>query len=233
MKQVIAAILLCITTKGVASPYDHLIDSAARRHGIDPVVMRAIVQKETGKTPWTFNCDGEGFYFNQKNQAVWALWQITRNPWMVKIVPKKGQTIRQFFPTPSAAKSFLLSYQQSQTKVGLKPVTLRQDDNKSVSRGEARIRQLWVVNTDIGIAQVNYRFHGATRARVQQWFEPAYNLDYAASLVAKHKKQGKTDLQAAGDYHSKTPKVRSIYMKDLLPIYQREKARAITTFAIN
>ncbi len=233
MIRLFAALLFLFSVQVGASPYDPLIDSAARRHGIDPIVMRAIVQKETGKTPWTFNCDGEGFYFNQKNQAVWALWQISKNPWMVKIVPAKGETVRQFFHTSGAAKAFLSSYLQSQINVGARPVTLRHDDKKTVNRGEARIRQLWVVNTDIGIAQVNYRFHGVSRARVQQWFEPSYNLDYAASLVAKHKQQGKSDLQAAGDYHSKTPGVRSVYMKALLPIYQREKARAITTLATN
>lgn len=222
----IAAISILFMQTVWASQYDSLIDAAARSKGIDPIVMRAIAQKESGKHPWTFNCDGEGFYFQTKNQAVWALWQISKNPWMAKVIPLKGEPVRQFFPSRNAAVAFINSYRSAQIRAGLQPINVRTDNLKALKAGQGRVRQLWVVNTDIGIAQVNYRFHGVSKARVQQWFDPAYNLSYAASEVARHKRAGKSDIEAAGDYHSKTPAVRSIYMKALLPIYQREKARA-------
>lgn len=230
MRAVILVALL-VAQSSWASQYDYLIDAAARSKGIDPFVMRAIAQKESGKHPWTFNCDGEGFYFQTKDQAVWALWQISKNPWMAKIVPQNGETVRQFFSTKHAADRFIESYITAQLRVGLNPISVRGDKLKELDKGQGRVRQLWVVNTDIGIAQVNYRFHGISKARVQQWFDPAYNLNYAASEVARHKRAGKSDLEAAGDYHSKTPAVRSIYLKALLPIYQREKARAIPALA--
>lgn len=223
--------LIFVSAPLLAHPYDSLIDSAARRHGIDPIVMRSVVQKETSKKPWAFNCDGEGFFFDTKERAIIALWQISRNPWLVKIGISQKETLRQFFPSEAQARSFLSAYQKAQYRVGKAAAVLTSDSGKSVSVGQARIRQLWVVNTDIGIAQVNYRFHGVTRARVQQWFDPAYNLDYAASLIASHKKGGRSDLDAAADYHSKTASVRAIYMKKLLPIYQSEKARAVTSLA--
>ncbi|MEX6780145.1 hypothetical protein [Pseudomonas aeruginosa] len=229
----LAIIAILFAHSAFGSQYDTLIDSAARSKGIDPIVMRAIAQKESGKHPWTFNCDGEGFYFKTKNQAVWALWQISKNPWMAKVIPVKGEPVRQFFPTRQAASAFMDSYKSAQIRAGLLPITVRSDNLKELKSGQGRIRQLWVVNTDIGIAQVNYRFHGVSKARVQQWFDPAYNLNYAASEVARHKRSGKSDLEAAGDYHSKTPSIRSIYMKALLPIYQREKARAFPALANN
>ncbi|MFL1449112.1 hypothetical protein ACI77O_12025 [Pseudomonas tritici] len=216
----------------LANPYDRLIDAAAIRHGVDPIVLRAVVQKETRKQPWAFNCDGEGFYFDTKDQAILGLWQMSRNPWMVKIVPAKGETVRNFYPTEQRARAYLDAYRAAQNRIGSSPVLLRSDDEKSLDRGQARIRQMWMVNTDIGIGQVNYRFHGIDRARVQQWFDPAYNLDYAASLIATHKQKGRSDLEAAGDYHSKTPSVRAIYMKALLPIYKKEKASALPAIAI-
>jgi len=37
-------------------------------------VFRAMVQKESRKQPWVFNVDGEGFWFQTKDQAVNALW---------------------------------------------------------------------------------------------------------------------------------------------------------------
>lgn len=225
--------LALVASPAFASPYDSMIDAAARRHGVDPIVMRSVVQKETQGRPWAFNCDGEGFYFESQERAILALWQISRNAWLVKIGVSKGETLRQFFPSEAHARAFLSAYRAAQRRVGTNSVFLRTDDGKSVSVGEARIRQLWVVNTDIGIAQVNYRFHGVSRARVQQWFDPAYNLDYAASLIASHKRAGRSDIDAAGDYHSKTPSARAAYMKKLIPIYQREKARAISAFASN
>ena len=219
------------STSLMAHPYDQLIDAAARSEGVDTLVMRSVVQKETEKQPWSFNCDGEGFVFGSKNTAISALWQISKNPWMVKIVDPENGVIRQFFQTPNSAQAFLNAYRAAQQRAGRTAAVLRTDSGKSVGQGEARLRQLWVINTDIGIAQVNYRFHGVTRARVQQWFGPQYNLKYAASLIAQHKRGGRTDLEAAGDYHSKTPSVRAVYMKHLRPIYEREKALALTVIA--
>ncbi len=230
IKRLLAGLAI-VTAQATAHPYDPLIDAAARRHGVDPIVMRSVVEKETQKKPWAFNCDGEGFYFDSKEQAVMALWQISHNPWIVKIGVSSDETLRQFFPTEAQARAFLNAYRAAQYRVGKPLANLRTDNGISVSTGQARVRQLWVVNTDIGIAQVNYRFHGVSRARVQQWFDPAYNLDYAASLIAKHKQNGRSDIEAAGDYHSKTPDVRAVYMKQLLPIYQREKARAVSAYA--
>jgi hypothetical protein len=225
--------LLFLALPADASPYDSKIDSAAYRHGIDPIVFRAVIQQETNKTPWTFNCDGEGFYFNSKQQAVMALWQINSNPWMVKILPTTGGIIRQFFPDTSHAQAFLRSYREGQKKIGMTQVNLLNDSGKAISKGEARIRTLWTFNTDIGIAQVNYRFHGVNRANVQKWFDPDFNLNYAASLIALHKRGGKSDLDAAGDYHSKTPSVRAKYLQSLMPIYKREKTNAFTPLANN
>lgn len=222
--------LIFISAPILAHPYDSLIDAAAYRRHIDPFVLRAVVQTETQKKPWAFNCDGEGFYFDSKDAAIMALWQISQNPWLVKIVVK-DEIIRQFFTSANRAESFLNAYRAAQRRMGRAAAIVRKDSGKSVNEGEARIRQLWVVNTDIGIAQVNYRFHGVSRARVQQWFDPQYNLDYAASLIAAHKKNGRSDLEAAGDYHSKTPRERGVYMKRLIPIYQSEKAHAVTSFA--
>lgn len=233
MIRLILSGLIFVSAPLFANPYDALIDSAARKNGIDPIVMRSVVQKETTKRPWAFNCDGEGFFFDTKERAIISLWQISQNPWLVKISTSNRKTLRQFFPNESEARAFLKTYRASQYQVGQSAVVLRTDSGKSVEVGEARVRQLWVVNTDIGIAQVNYRFHGVTRARVQQWFDPAYNLNYAASLIASHKKGGRSDLEAAADYHSKTPSVRAVYMKKLRPIYQSEKARAVTALANN
>ncbi len=221
-------VLALIATASSASPYDPLIDSAAKRHGIDPIILRAVAQQESGKNPWSFNADGEGFRFASRESAINALYAINTAPWMVKVKPFKGEgkVYRRFFRDQASAQQYLNRYLAEQRLHGKRSISQRTDDSKTLDHGQARVRRLWLLNTDIGIGQVSYRFHGQNRASVQQWFNPVVNLDYAASLIAKHKKEHGSDLEAVGIYHSKTPSIRAEYMKRFMPIYQKEISRA-------
>lgn len=231
MRQLFVAMLLAPAT-ALASPYDAMIDSAAYRHGVDPIVMRTLVAVETQKLPWSFNVDGEGFRFDSASVAIRALWQISHTNWMVKIRPTKGDTIRQLFPNQASARAYFDSYRRSVQGAPGAAVILRTDPEKSVGRGEARIRQLWMLNTDIGIAQINYRFHGRNVANVQKWFDPAFNLDYAASYLAKLKAKHGSDITAAGYYHSKNKKDRDIYMAKFMEAYRKEKSGGYSPIAV-
>jgi hypothetical protein len=223
----IRVLLICVIVPNQwvdASPYDAMIDQAASRKGVDRFVLRAIAQQESQKNPWTFNADGEGFQFETKEQAVAALWGISQSPWMTKIVPLEGQgqMLRRFFNSENAAQSFLQGYQRSMKQQSNAVPKQRTDQVKEVKFGEARVRKLWMYNTDIGIAQINYRFHSKNITSVQRWFDPAFNLDYAATLLAKHKAKFGNDLTAAGYYHSGTPEYRQAYMKAIIPLYRKE-----------
>lgn len=211
-----------------ASPYDPMIDSAAARHGVNRYVLRAITEQESQKNPWSFNADGEGFRFASKDQAVAALWAINQSPWMAKIVPTTGDgvMIRRFFTSQNAAQGFINGYQRSLSQQGKRPLMQRNDPGKEVDKGQTRVRMLWMYNTDIGIAQINYRFHARDIKSVQRWFDPAFNLEYAATLLAKHKAKYGDDLKAAGYYHSGTDEYRRAYMQAILPIYKKELANA-------
>ncbi|HGN1515758.1 MULTISPECIES: transglycosylase SLT domain-containing protein [Pseudomonas] len=229
MRGALFAITLSFASLAAADDfnYDPLIDSVALRYGADRIVFRALVQKESKKSPWVFNVDGEGFWFSTKDQAVNALWALTTAPWLVKIIPEKdAKPIRRFFPTERAAQSFASSYQQSRQMQGFRALQQRADDSKEVLDGQFRVRRIWLLNTDLGIAQISYRFHGKGKGSVQQWLDPAFNLSYAASHLAELKKQYGSDLQAVGYYHSKTKRYRDAYMAKFMPIYQKEKARA-------
>jgi hypothetical protein len=207
-----------------ASPYDPLIDRIAQQKGIDRFVLRAIATQESNKKPWTFNADGEGFHFKSKAQAVNALWSLTKAPWLVKIVPAEGgKTIRRFFSSSRSAAAFLNAYQRGRAASGKAMLTVRSDSGKEVEKGQARIRRVWLLNTDIGIAQINYRYHGQNKASVQRWFDPEFNLTYAAQHLVKMKRKCGSDLEAAGCYHSTTPSVRATYMKRFLKVYGNER----------
>lgn len=220
--------MLLTTSIASASVYDPLIDSAAKRHGVDPIVLRAIAQQESGKNPWSFNADGEGFKFQSRENAITALYAINSAPWMVKVLPHKGEgkVHRRFFRDSASAQQYLNGYLAVHGLKGYRAITQRTDDNKGLKYGQARVRRLWLLNTDIGIGQISYRFHGQNRASVQHWFNPAINLDYAASLIAKHKRSAGSDLEAVGNYHSKTPSLKAAYMERFMPVYRKEMARA-------
>lgn len=215
----------------VASPYDRLIDYAANQHGVDPIVLRTIAEQESRKNPWTFNADGEGFQFGDKDTAVRTLWALTKFPWMVKFVTNRKIMTRRFFSNQLEAQSFAETVRRSSSGNG-GAFILRTDDGKDVEPGQIRVRQLRLINTDIGIAQVNYRWHGQGIASVQQWFDPRFNLDYAANHLAELKRKYGSDLAAVGYYHSSTPVHRKRYLADFMPKYNTEKRNASVSLAI-
>tara|TARA_R110002124_G_scaffold128157_23_gene288791 strand:+ start:19443 stop:20138 length:696 start_codon:yes stop_codon:yes gene_type:complete len=206
-----------------ASSYDHLIDAAAQRHGLDRFVLRALINVETQGNPWSFNCDGEGFSFDSKQEALISLFQLSQNPWMVKVSTRSHQKIRHFFPNRNFAETYLNELVNNSSDPAIANIRILSDDEKAVHEGQARIRKLWMINTDIGIAQINYRYFGENRP-VQHWFDPAFNIDFAASLLAQHKQVTGDDIEAAGRYHSKTPSLRDLYLEKLIPAYNREIA---------
>ncbi len=218
-----------------ASPYDPLIDRSARRHGVDPLVLRTIAAQESRKQPWTFNADGEGFHFESKELAVNALWALTKRPWMAKVHPaNRSKPIRLFFASQQAAGAYVASFNKGRRSSGKSPVSLRTDKVKEVLKGQARVRRLWLFNTDIGIAQISYRFHGKNKASINQWFDPAFNLNYAAKHLAELKKKYGSDITAAGYYHSKTYSVRQKYLKGFRRNYEEERnAATSSTLASN
>lgn len=221
----VVLLLMAFSSGAFSSPYDPLIDYAARQHGIDSILLRAITAHESNKNPWTFNADGEPFKFQDKQTAVRVLWSLTKAPWMVKAITSNGEKSRRFFATESSALSYA-QYLRSTSNL-----SIRNDNNRELSKGEIRVRPLRLINTDIGIAQVNYRWNGQGIATVQTWFDPAYNLNFAARRLAELKKKHSNDLEAAGYYHSATPKARKRYLGYLIPKYNEEKRLASLSLA--
>ena len=232
MKLILALIAL-LPNLLYASPYDALIDQAAARYGVDPYVLRAVVQVETGKNPCSINIDGEGFKFNSAQQAYAKLYKVSHYPWMVKVQTLEGKVSREFFPNKTFAEAYLDGLVRHAKLLGKTAPKRRHDDEKGLNAGEARIRKLWALNTDIGIAQINYRFHGQNYGQVANWFNPKFNLNYAAWLIAKHKRKHRDDLVAASYYHSSTPRHRQTYLKKVVAAYQQEKLRGGYALAAN
>tara|TARA_R110000751_G_scaffold202804_3_gene307343 strand:- start:465 stop:1181 length:717 start_codon:yes stop_codon:yes gene_type:complete len=220
--RLIAVLLFLVIPKEVmGSDIDALISRAANSHGISIELLRAVVRTETHFMPWSFNTDGESFRFDSRSEAINALYQLALNPWMLKTKSKTNGIQRRFFNSEDSALEMLNGMNRSNS--ASKFVLI---DNSSLDNGEAVIRRLNVVSTDIGLVQVNYRFHGQNLP-VQLWFDPQFNLDYAASLLAKHRAKTGDDVKAAGLYHSGTPSVQERYLNDFIPNYEYEVANAL------
>lgn len=225
IRSIVAIVLALTTAYANCSPYDSMIDRAARNHGVDPILMRALAAHESNKNPWTFNADGEPFRFENKETAVNVLWSLTKAPWMVKAISPKGERFRRFFTSQGSANAYAMSVRDNNRLV------LRVDDSKVVNKGEVRVRALRLINTDIGIAQVNYRWNGQGIATVQTWFDPSYNLEFAATRIAELKQKHKNEIEAVGYYHSATPVYRKKYLEYFIPKYNEEKRLATVSMA--
>lgn len=72
-----------------------------------------------------------------------------------------------------------------------------------------------VNSIDVGCMQVNLRWHKDAFATLEEGFDPAANVDYAARLLRDLYSQSGDWVTAAGSYHSFTPQYRDIYIASL------------------
>lgn len=86
-------------------------------------------------------------------------------------------------------------------------------------------------NFDVGCFQLNYRWHGAAFASIEQMFDPQANADYAARFIADIYPETRDWSVAAGTYHSRT----AVHATRYRAIFDRHLAslgtRATTTLA--
>ena len=72
-----------------------------------------------------------------------------------------------------------------------------------------------VSSIDIGCMQVNLHWHPGAFASVDEGFDPAVNVDYAARFLKDLYRQTGDWETAAGSYHSFTPERRDAYLESL------------------
>lgn len=67
-------------------------------------------------------------------------------------------------------------------------------------------------NLDFGCFQLNYHWHGASFASIEDMLDPAQNADYAARYLQSHFQRLGDWKAAVGAYHSRTPKYAARYL---------------------
>ncbi len=69
-----------------------------------------------------------------------------------------------------------------------------------------------ISSIDVGCMQVNLHHHPNAFANLDQAFDPAFNVAYAASFLRTNYDEEKSWKKAAADYHSKTPERGNEYV---------------------
>jgi hypothetical protein len=78
---------------------------------------------------------------------------------------------------------------------------------------------------DVGCMQVNLMFHPAAFASLDQAFDPATNVRYAATFLNRLKDQTGSWPKATAMYHSATPDLGNDYERRVAAVWPDEKAR--------
>ena len=78
-------------------------------------------------------------------------------------------------------------------------------NNKEALKVIADAQENGIRNIDVGVMQLNYRFHSKAFANIQEMLNPKNNIEYAAKLLIRLKKQHGTWYAAICNYHSSKP----------------------------
>lgn len=80
-----------------------------------------------------------------------------------------------------------------------------------------------VENIDVGCMQINLKYHPDAFSSIKQAFDAHANAAYAADFLKTRHAVSNSWLQAAGDYHSTTPKLNQSYRAKVSKLWKQTK----------
>ena len=83
-----------------------------------------------------------------------------------------------------------------------------------------------VKNIDVGCMQVNLYYHPKAFDTLEEAFDPAQNVAYAAALLTKLKRENHSWTKAVGLYHSATPRFNGPYRKKVFQAWRKAQRAA-------
>ncbi len=84
-------------------------------------------------------------------------------------------------------------------------------------------------NIDVGCMQVNLMHHGQAFADLDEAFDPAHNVGYAARFLSRLRAETRSWTKAIGRYHSRTPRLSGPYRLKVFRAWREERHRADNT----
>ncbi len=91
--------------------------------------------------------------------------------------------------------------------------------SKSKEQAEKIVRSLLKqgqTNIDLGMMQINWRWHGQHFHSINEMLEPKHNIEYAAKLLTQLYQQHDSWSKAVRFYHSAKPEYYQLYAKKIL-----------------
>jgi hypothetical protein len=81
------------------------------------------------------------------------------------------------------------------------------------------LRTEGVSNIDVGCMQINLGYHGQAFSDLDQAFDPATNVAYAARYLRQQRQAAGSWIEAAGRYHSATPEYGHAYRRRITELW--------------
>ncbi|MGB3623512.1 lytic transglycosylase domain-containing protein [Ketobacter sp. MCCC 1A13808] len=202
-------VLLLLILSAFPCYSEDLFTKAATANGISPALLRSIAEMESQVNPWAVNLNREGFIPSTKADAIDLVQQARNKPWLLR-VDYKEESHRLFFTSSKDATAALSDIRSGANLLGIE------------APHQWEIRLLDTRSVDIGLMQINWKFHGRHFDSLDELFEPRANINYAARYLGSLIKRHGDVENAVAHYHSNTEKFQDIYLKGFLPIYQRQ-----------
>jgi len=201
--------LLCLFS--TTTQAGDLFDRVAARYQLSPALLRSIATVESKMYPWAVNINWESFRPGSPYQAVRLIHRVQKKPWLLR-VDYAEESQRMFFSTGRDAQLALRSLLKDNKQLGIERPK------------QWEIRKLDVRSVDIGLMQINWKFHGRHFDSMMQLFDPATNLDYAARYLKRLMKEHGNLEKAVAFYHSNTQEYQDQYLQYFRNVYRKEKS---------
>ncbi|MGH6882447.1 lytic transglycosylase domain-containing protein [Hypericibacter sp.] len=86
-----------------------------------------------------------------------------------------------------------------------------------------KLRKRGVKSIDVGCMQVNLMYHADAFDSVEDAFDPAQNVAYAAQFLKALKDELHSWIKAVGSYHSRTPAYFAVYRSKVFAAWRQEQ----------
>ena len=189
---------------------DRLFLQAAKSHNLKTELLLSIAQMESQLHPWAVNLNWEGFKPETKHDALELIKAAQDKPWLLKLEYGKDDHHRLFFRSEKDAEDALNDVINNAKLLGI------------AAPKQTEIRLLDTRSVDIGLMQINWKFHGRHFDSIEQLFEPEINVNYGAKYLSKLIWRHGNLEQAVAFYHSNTQHFQAKYLALFRPIYRKQ-----------
>jgi len=168
---------------------------------------------------------GLGFFL-KKIRNLWLLIALIFSSPVVKAEDLKTliSSFEQQYSIPQG-----LLYAIALVESQMNPYAINVEGRAIISRSKAaaleaikHYRSLGVTNIDVGVMQVNYRWHGKEFANLEEMLDVNNNIEYAAKLLTSLYKEHGSWHKATRLYHSATPEHYKKYSKKIIMAWLKQ-----------